>query len=186
MPWSRLVADCGLNPTPQLSGAGTPATVTPPQIPAARGFHLKLASPLSAVCSVYRIRNYGKPKQKCNFRHTGNRHSPPNSSSEGISPEARQPPKRCLFGLPHQELRETGKKLKSSFFCATPWSHSHRAQAAIQNKPSTKMVLKTAPPNAHQCSCLDFRGTRPALRRTASSTAAQLMPQGVPTSLVAL
>lgn len=53
------------------------------------------------------------------------------------------------------------------------------ALAANQNRLSTKIVLNTAPLNAHQCSCLERNGKVPTIKRTPTSTTAHTIPQGV-------
>jgi|GEM_PF-4966675 hypothetical protein len=77
----------------------------PPNASFRGDFTLATEIPL-ALCSVYRIRNYGKPKQESSFRHTGNRHPPEMPPKRGFH-LCQRATTRWLFGLPHQELRET-------------------------------------------------------------------------------
>lgn len=58
-------------------------------------------------------------------------------------------------------------------------------QAATKNRLSTKMVLKTAPPNTHQWGSWDWRGNTPTPNRVIANTTAQLIPHGVPARAIA-
>ncbi len=79
---------------------------------------LGASAPL-AVCSVYRMRNYGKPKQECSFRYTGNRHRPEMPAVRGFHlGRASAPLAVCSvyrmrnYGKPKQEcsFRYTGNR----------------------------------------------------------------------------
>jgi hypothetical protein len=76
--------------------------------------------PTPALCSVYRMRNYGKPKQECSFRFTGNRNPPEIAAERGISP---WPPRALLAVCSVYRMRNYGKPKQECSFRFTGNRH---------------------------------------------------------------